>query len=130
MKLTINAWDGPRTHSDEVDNPGLADVQVAIGRLDGRRCTEITVEREDPWAYICIGGGPELFLVTGETSDEKILHLASPDAGDETVPLVCGGQLANFARRELVSRDQAIEVAARFLAQGDYDPELAWDIQE
>lgn len=88
------------------------------------------MEQEDPWAYICISGGPELYLVTGETSDEKILQLTSPDADDETVPLVCGGQLANFSRRDLVSHDQAIEVAARFLAQGDYDPELPWDIQE
>lgn len=130
VKLRIETWEGPYRSSEERDKPTVGDMEAAIGRLDGRVCTEVTVEQEVPWAHIGISGGPDLYLVTGEMSDEKILQLTSPDAGDDAVPLVCGGQLANFARRDLVSRDRAIEVAARFLAQGDYDPELAWDIQE
>lgn len=130
MKLTVNTWDGPIVHSDETDDPTLAEVEAAIGRLDGDACTEVTLAEEEPFAYISIGGGPELYLVTGETSDEKILQLTDPEAGDKPVPLVCGGQLADFPRRDLVNRSQATEVASRFLAQGDYDPNLAWDIQE
>lgn len=130
MNLTVNTWRGSSVlESDENNAPTAADVEAAIARLDGHACSEVSLGQDEPFAYFTVGGGPELYLVTGETADEDILQLTSPDAGDETVPLVCGGQLADFARHDLVDRDAATQVLLRFLETGDHDTSLPWDIQ-
>lgn len=129
MNLTVNTWDGPIVHSDENNAPTAADIQAAVARLDGAATSEVTLTREEPFTYFTVAGGPELYLVTGETADEEILQLTSPGAGDETVPLVCGGQLADFARHDLVDREAATRVLSRFLESEDHDTSLPWDAQ-
>lgn len=129
MNLTINTWDGPVVHSDEIADPTTGDIENAIGRLDGAACTEVSLAQDDPFAYFTVAGGAALYLVTGETADEQILQLTDPDAGTETIALVCGGQLADFPRHDLVTRDAATDVLRRFLERGDYDPDRPWDIQ-
>jgi hypothetical protein len=129
VNLTVNTWDGPIVHSDENNAPTTADIQAAIARLDGAATSEVSLTQEDPFAYFTVGGGPKLYLVTGETADEEILQLTEPGVGDETIPLVCGGQLADFARHDLVDREAATRVLTRFLENGDYDSTLPWDVQ-
>lgn len=91
MKLVVNTWDGPILRADENDAPTAADVQSAIARLDGVGCTEVSLIRDEPFTYFTVAGGPELYLVTGETADEEILQLTDPNAGDVRILLVCGG---------------------------------------
>jgi hypothetical protein len=129
VKLTVSTWDGPAVHSDEIDTPTVIDIQAAIVQLDGAACTEVSLTRDVPFAYFTAAGGPEYYLVTGETADNDILQLTSADVGDETVHLVCGGQLAEYARHDLVNRDSATRVLTRFLETGDYDSSLTWDVQ-
>lgn len=129
MKLQIDTWEGPYRHSEERDQPTVGDVEAAITRRVGDGWVDVFLRQEDPFAYVAVSGGPDLYLVTGETSDEKILQLTDPGTGDEPVRLVVGGQSAEYARHELVGQDKAAEVAIRFLQHGDYDPALPWDIQ-
>jgi Immunity protein Imm1 len=129
VKLTVNTWDGPIVHSDENEAPTPDDIRAAVARLDGAACTEVSLTQDEPFAYFTAAGGPDLYLVTGETADEEILQLTTPDAGDDTIPLVCGGQLADFARHDLVDREAATRVLTRFLNSGDHDASLAWDVQ-
>ena len=129
MELTAYTWDGPIMHSDEIDAPTVVDIQAAIVRLDGAACTEVSLTRDEPSAYFTAAGGPEHYLVTGKTADNLIIQLTSPDAGDETVRLACGGQLAELARHDLVDRESATRVLIRFLKNGDYDSSLTWDVQ-
>lgn len=129
MNLTVNTWHGPSVHSDENNTPSTTDIQTAIARLDGAATSEVSLTQKNPFAYFTVGGGPTLYLVTGETEAEAILQLTEPGAGDETVPLVCGGQLADFARHDLVDREAATQVLTRFLENGDHDTTLPWDVQ-
>lgn len=129
MNLTVNTWDGPMVHSDENNGPTAADIQAAVARLDGAATSEVTLTQEDPFAYFTVAGGPELYLVTGETANEEILQLTNPGAGNEIVPLVCGGQLADFAQHDLVDREAATRILTRFLESGDHDTSLPWDVQ-
>lgn len=128
VKLQVDTWKGPDRHSEEKDQPAAADVEAAIARRDGG--TDVFLDQEDPFAYVAVSGGPDLYLVTGETSDGKILQLTDPGTGDAPVRLVVGGQSAEYPRHSLVSEEQATEVAIRFLEHADYDPALPWDIQE
>lgn len=127
--LVVNTWGGSIVQIDANNAPTTADVQAAIARLDGAACTEVSLTQDKPFAYFTVAGGPELYLLTGESADEEILQLTDPDAGGAIVSLVCGGQRADFARRELVDRDVATRVLIRFLEGGDYDASLHWIFQ-
>jgi len=129
VKLTINTWDGPVLRSDEIDAPTPADVRAAIARLDGAACTEVSLTQDKSFAYFTAAGGPELYLVTGETANEDILQLTEADAGDKAIAVVCGGQLADFARHDLVDRGAATAVLLRFLEHGNHDTLLPWNVQ-
>lgn len=130
MRLSVNTWRGPDVHSEETDEPVVEDIRAAITSLDEGASREVCLTQDEPYAYINISGGPELYLVTGETPDEKILQLTEPDGGKEETLLVTGGQLASYARHDLVTGEKAAAVAVRFLEHRDYDPALPWDIQE
>jgi hypothetical protein len=93
--LVVNTWHGSIAHVDANDAPTTADVQAAIARLDGAACTEVSLTQDEPFAHFTVAGGPELYLVTGESADDQILRLTDRDAGGATVPLVCGGQRAD-----------------------------------
>ncbi|MBR7827781.1 hypothetical protein KDK95_15790 [Actinospica sp. MGRD01-02] len=120
MILTVCTWNGPFADCDEINGPCLETVRAAIARLDGETCTEVTLTHNEPFAYIAAAGGPELYLVTGETIDEEIFQVTDPDAPEGSVVMVCGGQRAEFARRDLVNRDTALRAFTQFLR--DHDP--------
>ncbi|HTJ67411.1 MAG TPA: hypothetical protein VL551_07780 [Actinospica sp.] len=128
MRLTVNTWSGPVLHSDETEDPAAVDVHAAIARLDGAACSEASLTREMPFSHLTAAGGPDLYLVTGETAAGEILHLTDPHAGNAPVSLVCGGQLSEFARHDLVGRDRAAAALIRFLDAGDYDRDHAWHV--
>lgn len=132
MRLEVDFWQGPDRWREEKGGPSAADVRASMAHCRQAEgiWPDVSLSQEKPWAYITVSGGPELYLVTGEMSDEKILQLTDPGADDEQIPLVVGGQQVSFPRRELVGRDQAVGVALRFLEHGDYDPDLPWGIQE
>lgn len=127
--MAVSTWRGPLVHSDEIGTPTAADLRSAIARLDGAVCTELSLSSDEPFAYFTVSGGPELYLVSGETAAGDLLQLTEPAAADAAIALVCGGQLAHFARRDLVRREAAFGVLARFLAHGDHDASLPWDVQ-
>lgn len=130
MQLTIDDWAGRAARTEDLEDATAADVRAAVSCLDGATRTEVTLGRADPFAYFGVAGGPELYHVFGETVDERMLRLTDPQAGDARIALVCGGQLTEFARRELVTREQATAVLLRFLEHADHDPELPWEVQE
>ncbi len=107
--------DGTRTRDWEVESPAPEDITQAVAGLDGSRRTEVSVTEDEPFRYLSIGGGPDLFLVTGESVDGQILQLRDPAAGAAEVRLVCGGQLGVFERSDLVTFDQAAAALADFL---------------
>ncbi|TMR17021.1 hypothetical protein [Nonomuraea zeae] len=120
---------GSKTDDWEVDDPGMERIAASIGRLDGRRFTEVSVTDDEPFRYVSVAGGPELFLVTGESADGEILQLKAPGAGGGQVTLVCGGQLGEFERSDLVTRDAAVAAVAEFLAGFPGGPGPAWSAE-
>ena len=126
MKLEISRWDGPIVRTDELDDLTADGVAAALACLDGRWCTELSLSDEVPYRSFNVGGGPEFYLLTGETEDGQILQLTDPDAGDNPVERVTGGQLATYPRGDLVQRDAVLAVLNRFIAGGGHDPNLPW----
>lgn len=106
---------GSKTLDWEVENPTLGRISESIVNLDGRQHTETSVTEDDPFRYLSIAGGPDLYLVTGESEDGQILQLKEPDSGSQEVSLVCGGQLGVFERSDLVTQELAIRAVSDFL---------------
>ncbi|MGW4214793.1 hypothetical protein ACWEIJ_42885 [Lentzea sp. NPDC004789] len=130
IRLAGDDRSGVSTQDWEVEEPSLERIEQAIANLDGLRWTEVSVTAEDPFRYISVGGGPELFLVTGELSDGTIiqLHDESKNLSAE-VELVCGGQMGVFKRSDLVGRLQAINAVSEFLQDFSGGLGPAWSME-
>lgn len=107
--------EGSKTRDWETENPTLEGISQSISDLDGTRYTEVSITEDEPFRYLSVAGGPDLFLVTGESADGEILQLKDSGAGTGEVRLVCGGQLGIFERSDLVGFDQAVGAVSEFL---------------
>ncbi|MGW4349369.1 hypothetical protein GTY75_20200 [Streptomyces sp. SID8381] len=121
--------DGSKTRDWEVEDPQLERIIRSIADLDGNRFTEISVTEDEPFRYLSVAGGPDLYLVTGESADGEILQLTEPDAGSEQIELVCGGQMGLFERSSLVTQDQAIGAVSEFLRGFPEGLVDAWSVE-
>ena len=129
IRLAGDDRDGPKTRDWEVENPTPERISQSIADLDGSRWTEVSVTEDDPFRYLSIAGGPDLFLVTGESPDGEIIQLRNLESGSEEVRLVCGGQMGIFERSDLVDRDQAVEAVSEFLNGFPDGFRSAWSVE-
>jgi len=129
IRLAGDDRSGVKTQDWEVENPTVERISQSINRLNGSRWTEVTLTAEDPFRYIAIAGGPDLFLVTGELDDGAIIQLRDSESVMQEVELVCGGQMGVFKRSDLVGRDKAGRAVLEFLQgfSGGLDP--AWSTE-
>jgi hypothetical protein len=129
IRLAGDERSGSKTNDWEVENPTLERVSESIADLDGRRRTETSITDDDPFRYLSIAGGPDLYLVTGESADGDILQLKEPGSGSHEVKLVCGGQLGNFERSELVTRELALRAVVDFLSGFPEGLGASWSVE-
>ncbi|MGW0945848.1 hypothetical protein ACWD4O_25315 [Streptomyces sp. NPDC002623] len=129
IRLVGDDRHGSKTRDWEVENPTLERISQSIADLDGSRWTEVSVTDDDPFRYLSIAGGPDLFLVTGESPDGEIIQLKNPECSEEEVRLVCGGQMGIFQRSDLVDRDQAVEAVSEFLNGFPAGFRSAWSVE-
>jgi hypothetical protein len=129
LKLGGDNWMGSRCQEWEVLNPERTTIQNAIRCIDGRTRTEVTVSYSDPFQCLAIGGGPDLFVVTGERADESVVTLKNRAAGGREVELVCGGQRASFRLTDVVDLETALDAMESFINgfPGGLGPE--WEVQ-
>ena len=107
-------------------NAKLADVEVALERLDGAQRTLVLIELPSG-PTLTVGGGPDRFVAEVSESDTvrwAAIHQASDDS---TIALVVGGQLVDYPARLCVDRHTVMEAARTFVRQdGARDPKLMW----
>jgi hypothetical protein len=109
-----------------------ADIEAAIRRLDGERCTELLLrgfaeDEQDVGPMMGVGGGGGHYLVWATTDGEDMHNLRNPD-GDpsESVTFVAGGQRVRVRLSEVVDLGTALRAARAFAESGEIDPALAW----
>ncbi|MFI1712166.1 hypothetical protein [Streptomyces litmocidini] len=115
IRLSGDDWTGSKSNEWHVEQPSSGRIEEAVQSLDGRKKTEVTVSDDDPFRFISVSGGPDLFLVTGEMEDGAITHLQSSAENNQEVRLVCGGQLGVYQRSDLVTLDDAVRAVRDFL---------------
>lgn len=129
MLLLLDTWDGVHVSFQETENPSRAQVLAAIDRLDSKLHTEASIRRDNPFEYLSIAGGPSYFLIAGETRDEAFVQLTSPEAGEGTVKLTCGGQWSEFSLRDVVPRTKVEPAVDQFFAGLSAELPQPWAIK-
>lgn len=130
--LTIGGdrWVGSRSGEWQEEEPDKELIHESIRCLDGKVRTVVTVSIDEPYRYLSVAGGPNLFLVTGERSDESIINLKNLPAGVGEVDLVCGGQVAAFELAQLVGVEAALAAVNAFI--DDFSDGLGseWEVEK
>jgi hypothetical protein len=129
--LVITRMDGPEDRtSEELENPTWQDIETAIRRLDGDRCSLLILGIGDPVPHMGIGGGHEGKYIVYATPDHQIFHnLINPNAAPGKSFLVAGGQLGDYANRQCIDLTVTLRAAKTYAESGQLDTSLIWERQ-
>jgi hypothetical protein len=122
--LHLDDWQGTREVGVPVANPTWEEVLAALSHLDGETRTLLSLERSDGTA-LQVAGGPSEFIVQ-YLDGESCWCVTSDRPVRETVKLVAGGQLGDYAADLCVSGAQAQAAADSFFALGARSPTVPW----
>ena len=118
----------PRRNSTVEFNCADADHATDwLDRLDGKLYTMLSFEDLSGWTLM-VGGGPELFVVVKSNSQGYSWTRTNASAEHGApIELCAGGQPAEFERRIVCPRDQAVDAIREFFRS---PPELGgnWDL--
>ena len=124
--LVTDNWQGPINNESDVDQPTDDQIADAIGRLDAKRRTVVTLLAEGE-CHMAVGGGEGRYVgyVTYDNMKFHQLQTSAAPQGPE-VDLCVGGQVGNYAPSDIVSREVAVRAALHFAATGELDPSCEW----
>jgi hypothetical protein len=108
--------------------PGADDVAAALGSLDQRRHTELTL-LDGSGAYLAVGGGAGRYHVAMGSYDHDDRIVAwDPAAGDDLVELVVDGRRGRYPAHDVVDLATATLAVEEFLRSGRPHPALTWRV--
>lgn len=114
--------DGPTI----VAAPGLDDVTAALGSLDQRRHTELTL-LDGSGAYLTVGGGRGRYHVyMGSYDHDDRIVAQDVAAGAGPVDLVVDGRSGRYPAHDVVDLATALLAAEEFLRSGRPHTGVTW----
>lgn len=125
MILTFDRWVGATERGESIAQPGEVEIAAAIYRLDGTSFTLVTLAFTET-RHLAIGGGPDVCFLY-QTDDNQAFWRA--DAGEEktgNMRLCVGGQPGDYATRNLVTKERALQVALHYARTGARMPSVRW----
>jgi len=112
---------------DPVDMPDLAQVESAVSKLDGNKCTMVVLRGDGPDVNLSIGGGSGgLYVVSLTYDNRRFLTLLNPTAQTGRISMVCGGQRGEFDAKKCAVRSVMLQAVRTFAATGERDVTLHW----
>lgn len=125
VQIEMEIWDGPLSKREQCPDATPVKLREALLQLDGQRMDAVWIKVKEVGA-LCIGGGPEGFIVVSFPSDGSSSHVVSSDEESPTVELQVGGQIGLYPATMVLPATDAFEIAERFLILGTYDPARRW----
>jgi len=124
----VNCLNGPEdSNPGEVKNPTWQQIEAAIRRLDGERCTLLILSVGDPVPHMAIGGGENGKYIVYATPDNMSFHtLINPSAPPGKCMLTAGAQRGDYELKICVSLREALQAAKTYAETGEVDAGLAW----
>jgi len=118
----------------EIQSPTMDDLVTAIDKLNGEDYNDLYLQKdannEDHW--LCIGGGTDgQYVITGTTRPDAFPTVVEKSRTlDATmIPLMVGGQGAEFPTAWVHDKEIALVAAEYYLKKGKFSPELNWENQ-
>lgn len=126
LRLEADVRDGDLADLSIIATPSLDDIAEALGVLDQRTRTEMTLI-DGSGAYITVGGGRgryHVFIGAFDHDGRIVLQAINTDEAYED--LVVHGRPQRYAARDIVGLDAAAEAVLEFTRSGRPHPDLAW----
>ena len=128
LKILSDRWDGVFNHEEIVETPTTGDFDRLLDRMDSKVHTMIMLQRERD-AHMGIGGGSGKYVVYVTYDNETFWNLIAAERAPGAVMLNVGGQEGEYPARQVVAQDRARQAGRTFLATGELDRSLRWEMQ-
>ena len=122
--MTYDRWKGLLSEEHVDHAPDWASVNNAINRLDEKVYTLIFLEDESG-SNLGIGGGPSGIVVTLYRESQHLVARHGDDC--EKISIVIGGQDGDFPRKNVVTFEQAKNIARAYLQGVDVRTIANWE---
>ena len=107
--------------------PPWEKVETAIGLLDGKGVTMLTLAATDE-TYMTIAGGEAGLYVVGATfASGRFSALVDPSRAGGTIEVAAGRERREFASEMGVAREAVERASRRFFLSATLDPALPWE---
>lgn len=128
-RLVVVRLDGPEdSDSRQMENPTWEQIETAIRRLDGERCTLLILGVGDPVPHMGIGGGEDGKYIVYATPDNMSFHtLVNPGAPPGKCMLTAGGQAGDYELKRCVSLREVLLAAKTYAETGQIEAGLSWE---
>jgi hypothetical protein len=123
------------TDTKIVTNPTWADVEREVCALDARAQTLVILAPSPPKGapegdhHMAIGGGSDDRFIVYTTEDNlSFWNLTDPEqsGAEGKVQMSIGGQVGDYRKAQLVSRDLALRAARQYVEDGRRAADLIW----
>ncbi len=129
QRLSICHWTNIERRDVIVLDPSWSQVEAAVRELNNEELNDIYLTPLQAGAdtFLGVGGGSGRYLVTGAIAGQTFPTLVDTLSSDDTlVPLVVGGQLAEYPARWLVTLEAALSAIRLFFDAGGFDCGVEW----
>jgi hypothetical protein len=128
MMILISDFWQSIINDEQIDNcPKWEVIDRAISRLDEKTYTLVVLDNEEG-SNLLVGGGPSGNVVALSCSREHLLARRGNET--KTISVVVGGQAGDYLQRNVISTEQAKDIAKAFFlgvnvqTLGHWDPEV------
>jgi hypothetical protein len=126
MKALLDNRNGVINENTIIDNIFINEALLLLKKLDGKKHTIFSLEREDDFT-LCVGGGSQFFIITimNKDGDSKTLLNPLKHEKDKTIELCAGGQYADFPDKFVIDIDSVINAVKSFYL--NQEEKMKWE---
>lgn len=125
-KFSVENWQENQNKGSLKPVRNWADIETAIGELDGHYKTLVTLET-DSETHMSIGGGKGKYVVYLTFDNDGFHYVVEPSKSDLEENLIVGGQAGVYAAKLCVGLDAALRAAKTFAESGVMDQSVVWE---
>lgn len=129
-QYSLENWQGNKNNITLKPAENWLEIANAIGELDGKSKTLVTLETDDE-THLAIGGGSGKYVVYLTFDNETFFYLVDSSQPDREETLIVGGQEGLY-KAKLCIKDLNIvlKAAETFAKYGKIEPSLTWETDQ
>jgi len=126
VEMFADSSEGIERSGNILLNPSWEDIDAAIRKLYGEKCTIVRLQGKGE-AHMAIGGGANgRYIVYATFNNEEFFNLVSDDKTIGSVLLFISGQEGVFPTETVVDVDLVYKTVKTFVEIGKLESDLQW----